>query len=180
MLCVYVFSFFPGALSLHVTRYFFSPFGLVRSSFGTSSNFVCGLFTLVEAPLSLVFSLLMQFSFSSVFRPEVPWRPLLCFFFSGSLFSCLVCSFRRCKLPCLLLQQKFRFFIDFLCDFRQSSVSLFPLAGSRPCCFPFLDSPNLCNSSYYVLLVEWFASTPILTITPDRSQVSCLLHNLPM
>ena len=70
------------------------------------------------------------------------------FFFPGSLFSCLVCRFRRCKLPCLLLQQKFRFFIDFLCDFWQSSVSLFPLAGSKPCCFLLFWNLPICTTSH--------------------------------
>ena len=55
-------------------------------NFSTSNNFVSGLFTSVEAPLSLVFRLLMQFLFSSVFRPAVPWQPLLCFFFWFAIF----------------------------------------------------------------------------------------------
>ena len=50
-------------------------------NFSTSNDFVSGLFTSVEAPLSLVFCLLMQFSFSSVFRPAVPWQPLFFLFF---------------------------------------------------------------------------------------------------
>ena len=58
----------------------FSPFVFVRCSFGTWNDFVCGSFTLVEATLSIVFRLLMQFSFSSVFRPAVPRQPSLCFF----------------------------------------------------------------------------------------------------
>ena len=116
-------------------------------NFSTSNDFVSGLFTSVEAPLSLVFRLLMQISFSSVFRPAVPWQPLF-FVFSGSLFSCIVCSFRRCKLPCLLLQQKFRSFIDFLCDLWQSSVSLVPLAGIRPCCFPLFWILPICTTRH--------------------------------
>ena len=80
MLYVYVFSFISGSLLVTCDRLLFLSIGFRSLGFGTSNDFICGLFTLVEAPLSLVFRLLIQFSFFSAFRPAVPWRLSLCFF----------------------------------------------------------------------------------------------------
>ena len=99
--------FFREPVVTFGSPYFFSPFGFVRCSFGASNDFVCGLVTWVEVPRSLVFCLLMLFSFSSVFRPAVPLWPSLCF--SGSVFSCLVCCFR-----CGSLQEEVLFLPFFL------------------------------------------------------------------
>ena len=59
--------------------YFFSPFGFVRCRFAVSNNFVLWFVYLDGSSSIFGIHLLMQFSFSSVFRPAMSQRPSLVF-----------------------------------------------------------------------------------------------------
>ena len=90
---------------------------------------------------------------------------------SSSFFPCLIRHIQPYELFCLLLRRRPHFFLDFLCDFRRSSVSLIHLARIRLSRF-FLQ---LVISPFDYLGGSEFVSTAIIHVTPAGSPVSCLL-----
>ena len=110
--------------------HFFSPFVFVCYRFNASNDFVCVSFTWIAVPLSWYSFTNALFSFLMYFG--LPCRSgLPCL--SSSLFTCLAYHVQPYELFCRLFRWRSRFFLDFLRDCRQSSLSVVHLAtfGSR-------------------------------------------------